>query len=208
LLFIVLFLVQGATRTGYSALRHPISSLSIGPMGWVQSANFIITGLLILAFAVGLRSVLRHPKGLLWGPLLIGIVGIGLIGAGFFTTDPLAGYPPGTPLLQTERTLAGRLHDLFSLPVFLALPAACFVFMRYFARRRNPRWSVYSFLSGLGMLAAFVLAGMGFQQTPGFAEVAGLYQRLSIGIGWVWMALLALHFFRNPSGQTGRRQFA
>jgi hypothetical protein len=46
LLFIVVFLIEGATRADYSALRQPISSLSIGELGWMQRMNFLITGLL------------------------------------------------------------------------------------------------------------------------------------------------------------------
>jgi len=50
-LFVVVFLIEGATRPGYSPLRHPVSSLEIGASGWTQRTNFVITGLLILAFA-------------------------------------------------------------------------------------------------------------------------------------------------------------
>ena len=53
--FIVSFLVQGAVRPAYDPLRHPISSLSLGGgAAWVQSATFLVTGLLVIGFAVGL----------------------------------------------------------------------------------------------------------------------------------------------------------
>ena len=58
-IFVVSFVVQGALRSGYDALRHPVSSLSIGPAGWVQMATFWLTGLLIAAYAVGLRRAGR-----------------------------------------------------------------------------------------------------------------------------------------------------
>ncbi len=51
LFFIVMFLIEGATRPGYNPLRQPVSSLSIGDLGWTQMANFIITGSLTLAFS-------------------------------------------------------------------------------------------------------------------------------------------------------------
>ena len=54
-IFVASFLVQGAVRSGYDALRHPVSSLSLGSAGWVQMATFWVTGLLIAAYAVGLR---------------------------------------------------------------------------------------------------------------------------------------------------------
>src|SRR5690349_3818837 len=91
-IFVVSFLVQGALRPGYDPLRHPVSSLSFGPTGWVQMATFWLTGLLVLAYAVGLR---RAGCGW-WTPALIGLVGLGLMGAGFFAADPFSGYPPGS----------------------------------------------------------------------------------------------------------------
>ena len=196
--FIMAFLIEGATRTDYNPLRQPVSSLSIGDSGWMEAANFFITGLLLLAFAVGLRIALQSSPGGVWGPLLIGLAAIGLIGAGFFTTDPLNGYPLGTPLMPLVRSQHGRLHDLFGVPVFLGLPIACFVFTRHFVRSGQLAWAAYSILSGLLMLITFVLAGMGFSQTPGFADFAGVFQRLSIGSGWIWLLLLAVHFLRTP----------
>ena len=138
--FVVSFLVQGALRPAYDPLRHPVSSLSLGGgAAWVQSATFLVTGLLVIAFAVGLG---RAGCGR-WTPILIGLVGLGLLGAGVFTSDPINGYPPGTPI-PAPRTLPGILHDQFSTPVFTALPAACLVMARRFGRQGARRWRAYS----------------------------------------------------------------
>ena len=61
-LFVLVFLLEGATRANYDPLRHPVSSLALGDYGWVQSANFVAAGLLTLAFSVGLRRALRPPR--------------------------------------------------------------------------------------------------------------------------------------------------
>ena len=53
-MFVTGFLAEGAARDGYRPLRHPVSSLALGPGGWVQAANFAVTGILILAAAAGL----------------------------------------------------------------------------------------------------------------------------------------------------------
>ncbi len=197
-LFIIGFLIQGATRAGYNPLRVPVSSLSLGDHGWIQATNFIVTGFLLLAFAIGLRLALQPSKGPFGGPFLIGLSAIGLIGAGLFPADPLNGYPPGTPLVPAVRTTHGILHDLFGVPVFFGLPIACFVFARRFARWGKRGWSAYSVLSGAGMLVSIVFASMGFRQIPGFVGIAGLLQRLTIGIGWTWLTLLAVHAPRFP----------
>jgi hypothetical membrane protein len=196
-LFIVAFLIEGATRPDYSALRHPVSSLSIGDLGWMQIANFIISGSLLVAFAVGLGRALPPSGRVAWGSLLIGLVGVGLIGSGIFVTDPLSGYPPGTPLIPTDRSVHGILHDLFGIPVFLGLPIACFVFSRRFAREGERGWATYSLLTGIAMFGVFILARLGFRQTPGFADFGGLFQRITIIIGFAWIALLALRSLRE-----------
>ena len=43
--FVTAYLVEGAARDGYRPLRHPVSSLALGPGGWAQAANFAITGI-------------------------------------------------------------------------------------------------------------------------------------------------------------------
>jgi hypothetical protein len=202
-LFIIVFLIEGATRADYSPLLHPISSLSFGEMGWIQATNFIISGLLFLAFAIGLRRVFRvetePSNGQVWGPILIGIIAICLIGAGLFTSDPLNGYPPGTPLMSMERSLSGFIHDSFGAPVFLGLPIACFMFGRRFSKQGRRDWSIYSVLSGIVMMTFFVLADAGFFQVPILVDVAGLLQRISITAGWMWISLLAIHYLRDHS---------
>ena len=124
-LFVAAFLVEGATRADYDPLRHPVSSLALGDGGWTQSINFIVTGLLTLAFAAGLRRAFRPPEGSTWGPLLVGVWAVGLLGAGIFVTDPVSGYPPGFPDRLSGYSWHGALHDLFSLLAFVALAAAC-----------------------------------------------------------------------------------
>lgn len=82
-LFVAVFLVEGARRSDYGPPRHPVSSLAVGEYGWVQIANFLITGALMLAFALGLRLALRRYGGGPGQPVLIGLFAVGLIGAGF-----------------------------------------------------------------------------------------------------------------------------
>jgi len=40
-LFIVVFLIEGATRPGYSAWRNYVSDLALSNQGWEQVANFL-----------------------------------------------------------------------------------------------------------------------------------------------------------------------
>ncbi|GHO68074.1 hypothetical protein KSC_069660 [Ktedonobacter sp. SOSP1-52] len=55
--------MQGFLRTdlrlGYNPIAQEVSDLTAGPFGWVQQVNFIVFGLLIIAFAVGLSRGVR-----------------------------------------------------------------------------------------------------------------------------------------------------
>ena len=212
-LFTLAWILGGSARTDYSPLRHPVSSLALGELGWIQSTTFVVTGLLLMGFAFGLRRVLPRATSK-WGPIFIGAMGLGLLGAGLFVTDPMNGYPPGTPALPLTFSLEGRLHRLFSALFFLGLPLACLNFSRVFARWDNRIWTVYSACTGAAFLATFLLGSAGFAQAGGLASLAGSFQRLALTIGWTWLTLLAIHVVRrdrdrrrpgrgltNPSGQ-------
>ena len=198
-LFVVALLVEGAIRQDYDSARMFGSLLSIGDQGWQQVTNFVISGLLIVLFAFGLRPVVRNGPASRWGPIMIGAVGLGLIGAGVFVTDPALGYPPGAPLgLGTDRPPSwhGGLHLLASLFVFVGLSLACFIFAQRFRSSADRPWTVYSRASGVGMLGFFVAAMAGASGSAGLDSVAGWLQRASISIGFAWIAMLALRYTR------------
>ncbi len=67
-LYVVCWLSQALTREAFDPTRHPASLLANGDLGWIQTANFIVAGLLSLAGAVGLRR-LRRDQSSRDGPL-------------------------------------------------------------------------------------------------------------------------------------------
>jgi hypothetical membrane protein len=196
-LFVIMFLTEGATRADYNPLRHPVSSLALGDFGWMQVTNFILAGLLMLAFAVGLWLALRPQRGSTWGPLLVALWGIGLLGAGIFLTDPVSGYPPGTPDLLLNPTSHGALHDQVSLLGFVALTAACFVFSYRFAARGERGWALYSVITGILFPIGIVLASAAFSQNENLVAFGGLIQRSTVTLGWTWLTLLSVHFLKT-----------
>ena len=196
-LFVVAFLVEGATRAHYDPLRHPVSSLALGDRGWTQSANFVVTGLLVLAFAIGLQRARRSLGDPTWGKSLVGANALGLLGAGVFAADPMNGYPPGTSDTRLQYSLHGVLHDTFSTLVFLGLPAACFVYGRWFAARGERGWAASSVTSGVVFIGAFVLSSAGFGQAEGLVDLAGLFQRVALIAGFGWLTLLAVGSLRS-----------
>ena len=71
--------------------------MSNGSLGWIQVGSFIVSGLLVIAGAVGMRQRLHPGRAGTWGPILLALYGLGLIGAGIFVADPMDGFPPGSP---------------------------------------------------------------------------------------------------------------
>jgi hypothetical membrane protein len=201
LLFIIVLLIEGATRPGYSAWHNYGSSLSLSDQGWMQIANFLVCGLLTLGFAIGLRQVLRTGRGSVWGPLLLGIFSMALIVAGFFVTDPSLGYPPGTHG-GGPQTLHGTIHGLAGLVAFSALTLASFVMARRFAGDPNWKgWALYSIVTGVLVIVFFIAATTvsALDESgvlPG--SPTGLFQRIAIIAGWGWIALLAIRFSCHP----------
>jgi hypothetical membrane protein len=195
LLFIIVLLIEGATRPGYSAWHHYGSSLSLGDQGWVQIANFLVCGLLTLCFAIGLRQVFRTGRGSVWGPILLGVFGLALIVAGLFVTDPSLGYPPGTHT-SGPQTLHGTIHGVAGLIAFTSLAIASFVMARRFASDPDWKgWARYSMVTGVLIVVFFVAATVvsALDENgvlPG--SPTGLFQRVAIIVGWGWIALLAI----------------
>jgi hypothetical protein len=188
-LFTLAYLLEGATRDGYSLWRHPVSSLALGAQGWTQVTNFLASGGLLLGFGLGARRVDESSR---WPPRLITAIGFGLIGAGIFACDPLGGYPAGTPPRPDRPSLSGALHQFFSSFVFFGVPALCFLE----ARGGKPFWAAYSTATCAAFLGTFALASAGFAQAPGFARVGGLFQRLALSSGFMWLTLRAVHLLR------------
>ncbi len=196
LLFIIVFLVEGATRPGYSAWRHAVSQLSLGDQGWINTVNIIVCGLFMLCFAIGLRQVLRLRKDSTWGPRLATLCGVLFIMLGIFAVNPGLGYPPG---VAPTYSLHGLIHAIAATVFFGCLSALCFVLRRPFAG--DPAWkgwALYSSITGAVVVGFYIAASVVttldmngvLPDAPG-----GLLQRIAIISGFGWIMLLALRLF-------------
>ncbi len=195
--FVAVFLVEGAVRDGYRPLRHPVSSLALGPRGWIQIGNFAVAGTLFLAGAAGLARADDPLAGGRTAPALIGAAGAGLITAAVFTTDPVSGYPPGTPDALTQPSRTGTVHNLAAVPVFLGLPAAALACGWRSWRADRHGFGLYSAGTAVTMLTTMAVAGAGFGQAPRLVNLAGLFQRASIITGFTWLTVLSAQALRR-----------
>src|SRR5215472_5025835 len=181
-LYVLVGAIEMLTRPGFDVTRHDLSLMSNGDWGWVHSSLLILTGLLTCACAVGMRRVLRGSRGGTWVPILLGIYGLGLIGAGFFSADPALGFPPGTPADAHSITWHGLMHFVSGGVGFLSLIAGCFVFARRFAGGGEGGWAAYSVVTGMVFFLSFagIAAGSGNGWT-----ILGFW--IGVVLAWSWI---------------------
>jgi hypothetical protein len=104
------------------------SGLALGPYGPVQVANFVVSGLLLVFFSLGLHLGATNGRGSPLGPALL-LAGTAMTLMGF-ETDPIGRIGP--------RSLHGLIHDAPYVIFVLAFMAALFSLWRRFDA--DPRW--------------------------------------------------------------------
>jgi hypothetical protein len=188
-LYIIVGVAQILTREGFDITRHPLSFMSLGDLGWIQITNFIVTGLLVVAGAMGMRRRAQADKRLRRGALLVGIYGLGIIGGGIFVSDPALGFPPGTPdTYPQSMSWHGLLHFIFGQIGFLALIVASFVYARYFTIKGLHGWALFSALTGAIFLFA-IMASVATSAGDGSVwSLLALY--VAITLSWIWLSAL------------------
>ncbi|KUL40517.1 hypothetical protein ADL15_07235 [Actinoplanes awajinensis subsp. mycoplanecinus] len=190
--YVTVSLAQALTRDGFRLDEHAWSLLENGDLGWLQITNFVLTGLMTCAAAVGLRRALPTGHGRFWAPSLLFVYGVSLIGAGAFTADPAQGFPAGTPA-TTAVSWHGTLHFAMGGIGFLALIAACLVLGSRFAREGRTPWAWFSRTTGILFLAAFAGIASGSHGPTTLAFVAAVL------LAWAWLAAVCLHFHRTAA---------
>jgi hypothetical protein len=186
-IYLAAALAQGASRAGFRLAHDDVSLLANGTLGWIQIANFLLAGALTIAFAVGLRRVLRARRASPWTARLLGGYGVGLIAAGIFRADPADGFPHGAPAGKAAISWHGALHLASASVGFLCLVVACFVLARHFSGLGQRGWASYSRASGIAFLAGF----LGVASGSGSAGVVlGFWA--AVAVAWAWIALVAV----------------
>jgi hypothetical protein len=177
--FLLIFVIQILIHPEFHFTHSEPSLLSIGSLGWIQIANCVIGGLLVIAGSLGMRVVLRSSKGGGWGPLLLAIFGGGTVGVGVFVADAAGS--------ATSRTFHGTMHLVFGGVSFGCLMFACFVFARAFTSLGQKPWAIFSAVTGLLFLAGFFSAANASQG----ARSIQLFLNLIFVLAWVWISLIS-----------------
>jgi len=169
-----------------------ISALSLGPRGWVQILNFVIFGLLLLAFARGVAA--GAPSRL--GPALLTIVAIGNLLLGLLVMDPVGAFGNGM-------SFHGAVHHIVARIVLLLMPVSCFMFVRRF--RREPKWRSLEWCTlAAGTTIAIAVAILAIATTVvsarnAFAPWLGLIRRVAVVPYMAWLFIFALTFLSDST---------
>lgn len=191
--YVLVSLTQALMRDGFHLTRHDWSLLANGTGGWVQVANLVLTGLMVVAAAVGYRRALRGGVGQRWVPWLLGVYGIGMIGAGIFRADPMAGFPAGTPDgPPVTFTAHGILHVVCGGIGFMALILATFGLAKRFGREGRRGRAAFSIVTGVGFLAGFAGISSG-SSTP----TVVLTFTAAVLLVWTWLSSTSAHLYRD-----------
>lgn len=199
-LYLVVGIAQALLREGFVFARHPLSVLANGPGGWVQTANFIVTGVMVIAVAIGFRRALA-PRSLAVS-LFLGAFGASMLVAAAFRADPMDGFPVGTPNgPPTTISTSGLVHFAAGGLGFVSLAVSCLVAAWVMSRRNVPSLARLSLLAGIIILLGFF--GMAI---PHSSPVLGIW--IAVVVGWAWLAVMSRHLI-GTSGlgteQSGHR---
>jgi hypothetical protein len=154
----ILTLVQRDFMTSIGwRLEAPLdwpSGLALGPYGWIMTLTFLLCGILIVIFALGLRLRLPRIKIAAISIWLLVLAGVGMIGLI---------SPTDKTIRTTPRTWHGILHDSSFAVIGLTLMPA--MILLGFVFRRDGRWkdlAIYTWVTVALAIPTFWMKGFAF----------------------------------------------
>jgi hypothetical membrane protein len=188
ILFTVVAVVHSLLRSDHSLVALPISALAIGQSGWVQDVNFVVCGVLFLAYPIGLHLGVRQTRWGVVGPALLVLSGAGLVLAGVFPAVDASG----------NLTYDSLGHTVASFMAFLGTGGGFIVMSRRLAA--NPRWrnlSTYVLSSGIAIVV-LVFAFGALAERPGtpLHPWIGLFQWVMVAVWLTCTVVLCLRLIR------------
>lgn len=186
ILFLVVFLAQDLLRGDYDPLAEGPTSGRVGPFGWVQSVNFVVLGLLMIAFAVGLHRGVRAARAGVAGPAIVAWVGVALVVAGAFPLREAAGG------FGYEPNVVYGVNNSISFGLGLGL--GLIVLSRRFTR--DARWrDLATFALAIGVAVLVMSVSTSVLLEPGQSGY-GLMRRATLAVWSLGIIVLALRLRR------------
>ena len=194
-LYLAVTMIQVLTREGFDLKHHRFTLLTAGDLGWIHQLNMVLVGTLTVLLAVGVRQMLRTGRGAVWAPRLLGLFGVAYIVGGLLTSDPVAGFPPGTTPEMVHTTWQGIVQNASRSVSTLLLLATSLVIAVRFAAEGRRRWAWFY---GAAIPALFVMLAA-FGAAIGINPAAPAF----LATPWIWVTALAVHLYRGAATRSG-----
>lgn len=198
LVFAITVMIVSSQRPGYSHVNQFMSELGEtgGRLAWVMNYfGFMLSAGLILVFVLALRTHLPRTVLNAVGTSLLVIFAVSMFFAGVFSCD--VGCPP------TGRSFDQKLHDLFSILAFPAFTAGVFTCGLSLSRTASwRRFGIYSLATAV--LSLILLVAM--VQSEASREGTGVYQRLYLGVLFLWLIAMSLRQFKGHGNDDTRKE--
>jgi len=209
-LYLGVIVLEGLLRPDYDAATMFISELALGSRGFVQIANFIVFGLSILLFAMGVALSFGTTRAGRIGVTLLVIVGICMVAAGVFVIDPVPAsgltFRPAA-IGPRHMSFHSKFHYVVSSVAFLLAPicAFCFAFADRFAE--DATWQAFrrwSLALGIAMAAGVILMKLATMPPPTnpLQPWRGLIQRAMVLPFVAWLFAFGVVLLKRASLKT------
>ncbi len=194
IIFVGVFTVEGALRSMYDPMSMYISALSLGSRGWIQIANFLILGILLFVFTLGLAKEFSTGKASRWG-----IITFYILSALFFISGPFVMDPADTP--TSQMSVHGLIHGLSGGIVFLLMPIIIFLFLRRFisdVKWQSFRWwtLILGVIEAVGVIVFTYVSKIPVTQNA-YINWLGLFQRIALIPFMVWVFIFGVEMLRK-----------
>jgi len=164
-LFTTVYFCFSVISPNYFMIHESISRLQLQPHGWIQSLNYVVSGVLICTFAVALRKELVSGFGSRLIPFFHLITGLGSITMGLCLDPDVQAYTGGI--------------------VFLSLIGGLLAFARRFSA--SPQWHGWAGYTSSTVIIMFILCILFNYSLNHQGRLTGVFERLIVIARLVWL---------------------
>jgi hypothetical protein len=188
LILLLILALAPLLRGSYDLIEDGISQFALGEHSWIGNAYFILSALLVAAFARGLVLSIAPSRLLKAATRMLYIISVCLALLVFVQTESQRDFWPVHRIV----------HDAISSVGAGLLPLSCILIA--WSIKNNPGWrslSAYSFAVAILLVIIEALSITFFLHI----HIVGLQQRLLFLVAFSWMVVMSWKMFRLSSAK-------
>jgi hypothetical protein len=177
-IFLIVLLALDILQLKNSGIVLTVSELVHTSVGWLQSASFVLFGILFFAFVLKLFLFTGRKFSSIAGTAFFGLTSIGMI---LIATVP-------------DQTSMEILHNSFAGLICASFMTGCIAFAVHFMQ--EPRWKKYSFFTIATLLVSLTFALL-WALLPAKLHLAGVNEQLLFTSSIVWVSVISVKLFKD-----------